>query len=40
MFFVCKYVCEKGVDICKVIGLGNNGCVVKEDIDSFVNGGV
>lgn len=36
---VRKYAREKGVDIRKVTGSGNNGRVVKEDIDSFVNGG-
>ncbi|WP_406590026.1 pyruvate dehydrogenase complex dihydrolipoyllysine-residue acetyltransferase [Bacillus atrophaeus] len=36
---VRKYAREKGVDIKKVTGSGNNGRVVKEDIDSFVNGG-
>lgn len=39
MLFVCKYVCEKGVDIYKVVGIGKNGCIVKVDIDVFVNGG-
>ncbi|ASZ03331.1 pyruvate dehydrogenase complex dihydrolipoyllysine-residue acetyltransferase [Bacillus amyloliquefaciens] len=36
---VRKYAREKGVDIRKVTGSGNNGRVVKEDIDSFANGG-
>ncbi|MDA7026311.1 dihydrolipoamide acetyltransferase family protein [Bacillus sp. CLL-7-23] len=36
---VRKYAREKGVDIAKVTGSGKNGRVLKEDIDSFVNGG-
>lgn len=38
MFFVCKYVCEKGVNIVEVVGFGKNNCVVKVDIDVFLNG--
>ncbi|MFN2746061.1 MULTISPECIES: dihydrolipoamide acetyltransferase family protein [Bacillus] len=36
---VRKYAREKGVDIAKVAGSGKNGRVLKEDIDSFLNGG-
>ncbi|MCC9089527.1 dihydrolipoamide acetyltransferase family protein [Bacillus pumilus] len=36
---VRKYAREKGVEIYKVTGTGKNGRVLKEDIDSFVNGG-
>ncbi|MGM0756795.1 MAG: dihydrolipoamide acetyltransferase family protein [Bacillota bacterium] len=36
---VRKYAREKGVEIYKVAGTGKNGRVLKEDIDSFVNGG-
>ena len=36
---VRKYAREKGVEIYKVAGSGKNGRVLKEDIDSFVNGG-
>ncbi|WP_214852793.1 dihydrolipoamide acetyltransferase family protein [Exiguobacterium sp. s166] len=36
---VRKYAREKGVDIREVQGSGDNGRVVKEDIDSFANGG-
>ncbi|MGE6631237.1 dihydrolipoamide acetyltransferase family protein [Bacillus sp. NPDC077027] len=36
---VRKYAREKGVEIYKVAGTGKNSRVLKEDIDSFVNGG-
>lgn len=36
---VRKYAREKGVEIYKVAGTGKNGRVLKEDIDSFLNGG-
>ncbi|MFS0654267.1 dihydrolipoamide acetyltransferase family protein [Bacillus sp. 179-C3.3 HS] len=36
---VRKYAREKGVGIYKVAGTGKNGRVLKEDIDSFINGG-
>lgn len=36
---VRKYAREKGVDIRQVAGSGNNGRVVKSDIDAFVTGG-
>jgi pyruvate dehydrogenase E2 component (dihydrolipoamide acetyltransferase) len=36
---VRKYAREKGVDIRQVAGSGNNGRVVKADIDSFLSGG-
>jgi pyruvate dehydrogenase E2 component (dihydrolipoamide acetyltransferase) len=36
---VRKYAREKGVAIHKVSGTGKNGRVVKEDIDTFLNGG-
>jgi pyruvate dehydrogenase E2 component (dihydrolipoamide acetyltransferase) len=36
---VRKYAREKGVDIRLVAGSGNNGRVLKEDIDAFLNGG-
>jgi len=36
---VRKYAREKGVDIREVQGSGDNGRVVKEDIDAFANGG-
>ncbi|MCY8369756.1 dihydrolipoamide acetyltransferase family protein [Bacillus haynesii] len=36
---VRKYAREKGVDIVNVSGSGKNGRVLKEDIDSFLNGG-
>ncbi|MBP3041519.1 2-oxo acid dehydrogenase subunit E2 [Bacillaceae bacterium Marseille-Q3522] len=36
---VRKYAREKDVDIHKVTGSGKNGRVLKEDIDSFLNGG-
>lgn len=36
---VRKYAREKGVEIYKVAGTGKNGRVLKEDINSFVNGG-
>lgn len=36
---VRKYAREKGVDIAQVTGTGKNGRVVKEDIESFLNGG-
>ncbi|MCY7501118.1 dihydrolipoamide acetyltransferase family protein [Bacillus pumilus] len=36
---VRKYAREKGIEIYKVAGSGKNGRVLKEDIDSFVNGG-
>lgn len=35
---VRKYAREKGVDIRKVNGSGDNGRVLKEDIDAFANG--
>lgn len=35
---VRKYAREKGVDIREVNGSGDNGRVLKEDIDAFVNG--
>lgn len=40
MFLVCKYVCEKGVNIKVVFGSGKNGCIIKEDVDVYLNGGV
>lgn len=36
---VRKYAREKGVDITQVTGTGKNGRVMKEDIESFLNGG-
>ena len=36
---VRKYAREKGVDIRLVAGSGENGRVLKEDIDAFLNGG-
>ncbi len=36
---VRKYAREKGVDIRQVQGSGDNGRVLKEDIDAFANGG-
>ncbi|MDN5387159.1 MULTISPECIES: dihydrolipoamide acetyltransferase family protein [Bacillus] len=36
---VRKYAREKGVDIVNVSGSGKNARVLKEDIDSFLNGG-
>ena len=36
---VRKYAREKGVDIQKVSGTGKNGRILKEDIESFLNGG-
>ncbi|MEC1446249.1 dihydrolipoamide acetyltransferase family protein [Bacillus haynesii] len=36
---VRKYAREKGVDIVNVSGSGKNGRILKEDIDSFLNGG-
>lgn len=36
---VRKYAREKGVSIQKVSGSGKNGRILKEDIDSFLNGG-
>jgi pyruvate dehydrogenase E2 component (dihydrolipoamide acetyltransferase) len=36
---VRKYARDKGVTISKVSGTGKNGRVVKEDIDTFLNGG-
>ncbi|MBY0120865.1 dihydrolipoamide acetyltransferase family protein [Bacillus sp. S/N-304-OC-R1] len=36
---VRKYAREKGVDIHQVSGSGNNGRVLKTDIDAFLNGG-
>ncbi|WP_331837522.1 dihydrolipoamide acetyltransferase family protein [Bacillus paralicheniformis] len=36
---VRKYAREKGVDIVNVSGSGKNGRVLKEDIDSYLNGG-
>ncbi|KOP29775.1 dihydrolipoamide acetyltransferase family protein [Exiguobacterium acetylicum] len=36
---VRKYAREKGIDIREVQGSGDNGRVVKEDIDAFANGG-
>ena len=36
---VRKYAREKGVDIRQVAGSGDNGRVLKADIDSFTNGG-
>ena len=36
---VRKYAREKGVDIRLVFGTGDNGRVLKSDIDAFVNGG-
>ncbi|MFC0470587.1 dihydrolipoamide acetyltransferase family protein [Halalkalibacter kiskunsagensis] len=36
---VRKYAREQGVSISKVSGTGKNGRVVKEDIDTFLNGG-
>jgi pyruvate dehydrogenase E2 component (dihydrolipoamide acetyltransferase) len=37
---VRKYAREKGVDILSVQGSGKNGRILKEDIDSFMSGGV
>jgi len=37
---VRKYAREKGVDIQLVAGSGDNGRVLKSDIDAFLNGGV
>lgn len=37
---VRKYAREKGVDIRQVAGSGNNGRVLKSDIDTFLSGGV
>ncbi|KAB2337348.1 2-oxo acid dehydrogenase subunit E2 [Cytobacillus depressus] len=37
---VRKYAREKGVDIRQVAGSGNNGRVLKADIDAFLTGGV
>jgi pyruvate dehydrogenase E2 component (dihydrolipoamide acetyltransferase) len=39
MPYVRKYAREKGVNIGKVQGSGNNGRVLKEDIDAFASGG-
>ncbi|WP_214480001.1 dihydrolipoamide acetyltransferase family protein [Bacillus sp. SM2101] len=36
---VRKYAREKGIDIRQVAGTGNNGRVLKQDIDTFVAGG-
>ena len=36
---VRKYAREKGVEIQQVAGSGKNGRVLKEDIESFLNGG-
>ncbi|AIM17538.1 MULTISPECIES: dihydrolipoamide acetyltransferase family protein [Neobacillus] len=36
---VRKYAREKGVDIKLVTGTGNNGRILKSDIDAFLNGG-
>ncbi len=36
---VRKYAREKGVDIREVSGSGKNGRILKEDIESFLNGG-
>lgn len=36
---VRKHAREKGVDIRQVVGSGDNGRVLKEDIDAFLNGG-
>jgi pyruvate dehydrogenase E2 component (dihydrolipoamide acetyltransferase) len=36
---VRKYAREKGVDIQQVTGSGKNGRIVKEDIESYLNGG-
>ncbi|KAA9026029.1 dihydrolipoamide acetyltransferase family protein [Niallia endozanthoxylica] len=36
---VRKYAREKGVDIRLVPGSGNNGRILKQDIDAFMNGG-
>jgi pyruvate dehydrogenase E2 component (dihydrolipoamide acetyltransferase) len=36
---VRKYARENGIEIRKVSGSGKNGRIVKEDIDSFLNGG-
>ena len=36
---VRKYAREKGVNIHQVAGSGNNGRILKEDIDAFLNGG-
>ena len=36
---VRKYAREKGVDIQQVTGSGKNGRILKEDIESFLNGG-
>ncbi|AZU61365.1 dihydrolipoamide acetyltransferase family protein [Neobacillus mesonae] len=36
---VRKYAREKGVDIHLVAGTGNNGRIMKDDIDAYLNGG-
>ena len=36
---VRKYAREKGVNIRQVAGSGDNGRILKSDIDAFLNGG-
>lgn len=36
---VRKYARDKGIDIRQVTGSGNNGRILKTDIDSYINGG-
>ena len=36
---VRKYAREKGVNIGQVAGSGDNGRILKSDIDAFLNGG-
>ena len=36
---VRKYAREKGVNIQQVAGSGDNGRIMKSDIDAFLNGG-
>ena len=36
---VRKYAREKGVNIQQVAGSGDNGRILKSDIDAFLNGG-
>ncbi|QED47377.1 dihydrolipoamide acetyltransferase family protein [Cytobacillus dafuensis] len=36
---VRKYARDKGIDIRQISGSGNNGRILKKDIDAFVNGG-
>nr|WP_249365348.1 dihydrolipoamide acetyltransferase family protein [Cytobacillus citreus] len=36
---VRKYARDKGIDIRQILGSGNNGRILKTDIDAFINGG-